>query len=416
MFDRDKWQEISEALSKNKLRTFLTAFGVFWGIFMLVIMLGSGKGLENGVKSDFGGFANNALYVWTQRTTKAYKGFKPGRAFNLTNADITALQNMPELDAVAPRCQLGNYGGTNNVLRGLRKGNYQVMGDYPELMKIQPKKMTLGRFVNQLDLKEKRKVAVIGARVRDELFPYGEDPIGKYISINGIYFKVIGVFDVFFSGNNSQEELKGIFIPFSTFQNAFNWGNIVGWFSVTAKPQYSIVDVEPKVIQLLKSRHSIAPDDPRAFGFWNEAKGFSEMNSLFMGINVLIWVVGIGTLLAGIIGVSNIMLVVVKERTKEIGIRKALGATPFNIISQIMTEAVILTSIAGYLGLVASVLILEAINKAMKGSGGMFQNPEVNFNVAITAIIVLTFAGMIAGLIPARKAATISPVEALRYE
>jgi putative ABC transport system permease protein len=229
---------------------------------------------------------------------------------------------------------------------------------------------------------------------------------------------VIGVFDVNFAGNNDREAIESIYVPFTTFQQAFNFGDIVGWFSFTPKPGIEAEVLEEKILKVLKERHSIAPDDERAFGYWNESREFKKMSTLFLGIEMLIWIVGTGTLLAGIIGVSNIMLIVVKERTKEIGIRKSLGATPWNIISQILTEAVVLTSIAGYLGLVAAVGIIELVNKAISENPepGMFRNPEVNFNVAITAIIVLIVAGLFAGFIPARKAASVSPVEALRYE
>lgn len=417
MFDLDRWQEIFHALSKNKLRTFLTAFGVFWGIFMLVVMMGSGNGLEKGAKADFGSFATNALYVWTQRTTKAFKGLPPGRRYNFENADVDALRNnLTSVDILCPRNQLGGYNSENNVIRGKYAGAFAVYGDYPEIIEVDPKKITEGRFLNHLDLNFKRKVCVIGERVRQVLFEQNEEPVGEYIQINGVYFQVIGVYDLALSGSNDERGLENIFIPFTTFQQAFNYGNRVGWFCMTAKPEVRVSQLESEVFAILADRHKIHPDDKRAIGSWNAEEDFLKLQNLFIGINFLIWIVGIGTLLAGVIGVSNIMLVVVRERTKEIGIRKALGAEPWSIIIQIILESTLLTTIAGYFGLLLGVFTIEGVNDLVKGQGGMFRDPEVNFQVAIIATLVLILAGMLAGLIPARKAARVNPVLALRNE
>ncbi len=417
MFDRDRWNEIYITLSRNKLRTFLTAFGVFWGLFMLIIMLGSGNGLKNGVTKGFGDFATNSFFTWTWKTSMPYKGFPQGRNFNFNNSDIQAIKdNVPQAAVVAPRNQLGNYGGTNNVIRGLNSGAFGVYGDYPEIFTIQSYRLDEGRLLNQNDLNEKRKVAVIGQRVKEVLFDPGEDPIGESIQVNGVYFSVIGVFKSSKSLDRGEEDATSIFIPFSTFQNAFNYQNVVGWFAITSKPNVSASEVEAKVVSLLKERHSVHPDDPQAVGHFNLEDEYNKMMGLFTGIEILIWIVGIGTLLAGVIGVSNIMLIIIKERTSEIGIRRAIGAPPFDIARQIVLESVVLTSIAGYFGLVLGVGILEAVSSAIGEGGGFFANPTVDLSVALKSLLVLVFAGAFAGLIPAYRALKIKPIEAVRTE
>jgi len=422
MFDRDRWQEIFHTLKKNKLRTFMTAFGVFWGIFMLVIMLGSGRGLKNGITSGMGNFATNSVFVWTQQTTMPYKGFPRGRQFNFRNDDIRALRdNIPEIKYLAPKIQGWSSGdGTNNTVRNNKTGAFSILGDYPEWNKIDPMKMLEGRFVNELDILEKRKVAVIGTRVREILFEKEENPIGQYIQIKGIYFKVIGVFSPMNTNINfGGEKEQSIFLPLTTLQKTYNYGDIVGWFSITSQDHVKASVVEEKVMSLLARRHTIHPDDKEAFGHFNLEEQFNQMNGLFSGINGLIWIVGIGTLLAGVIGISNIMLVIVKERTKEIGVQRALGATPANIMVQIVTESIFLTSIAGYIGLVIGVGLVEGINYALIKfaiENEMFKHPEVDFNMAIRALVILVIAGALAGLIPARRAVLINPIDALRTE
>jgi putative ABC transport system permease protein len=414
MFDRDNWQEIYATIKKNKLRTFLTSLGVGWGIFMLVIMLGAGNGLKNGVMSDFKGTATNSFFLWTQKTTKPYKGMKPGRYFNFNNGDVMALQQLKELAVVSPQNQLGGWRGGNSVVRGLKTGNYQVSGVYPNIAKISMVKLINGRFLNDNDIREKRKVCVIGSRVKEELFKAGENISGQYIRINGVYFKVIGVTTPTSSGNEAREEGQRIVLPFTTFQNAFNYGDIVGWFNIASAPDITAEQAEEKVMNVLKERHKIAPDDEQAIGHWNMGKQYNKMNGLFKGINMLIWFVGIGTLIAGAIGISNIMLIVVKERTKEIGVKRALGATPYDIVSQIITESVFLTAISGYFGLVIGILMLEGVNAAIGQDVPMFNNPTVDLNVAVTSLIVLIISGAFAGLIPATRAVSVLPVEALR--
>jgi len=414
MFDYDNWQEIFSTLKKNKLRSALTAFGVFWGILMLIIMLGSGTGLENGATADFSGFATNSFYVWSQSTSKPYKGFKRNRTFDFTNDDIAAIkQNISDVEIVSARNQLGDYGSAANVVRNSKSGSFSVMGDFPEFTFIQPIKNLKGRFINQLDILDKRKVAIIGNRVHEVLFTKNENPLEQYIKINGIYFRIIGNFKSEKS-NDGGELSESIFIPFTTFQRAFNFGNKVGWFSITSKPEVPAAIAQEKVVAFLKQRHQIAPDDKQAIGSWNPQEELNKMKGLFLGIRILIWIVGAGTLLAGVIGVSNIMLIVVRERTREIGIKRALGATPFSIVVQILTESMFLTLIAGYMGLLAGLGIIGLVADAMKGENGMFRNPEVNLNVALTSLLILVLGGLLAGYIPARRAVKISPVNALR--
>ncbi len=418
MFDLDKWKEIGSSLAKNKLRTALTAFGVFWGIFMLMIMIGSGRGLENGVMSGMGQFATNSVFIWGQRTSVPFQGMQRGRVIQLNNADTEALRNIEELDLLSPRIDVRGV-GTNNVSRDQKSGAFSIFGDYPEWNEIDPVQMLAGRFINHADITGKRKVAVIGQRVREVLFAADENPLNQYIRINGIYFQVIGVFkplsvNMNFGGDKNQT----IHIPFTTTQQAFNYGDRLSWFALTARPGINATVLEEKALTLLRQRHKVAPDDARAFGYFNLDKQFKQMSNLFTGISVLVWIVGTGTLLAGVIGISNIMLVVIKERTKEIGIMRAIGATPRKVTTQIISEAILLTTVSGYIGLVISVFLLELVSKSLPSDGGqqMFLNPGVDFNVAAAALLILIASGALAGLIPARRAVAMKPIDALRYE
>lgn len=390
--------------------------GVFWGIFMLVIMLGSGNGLRNGILKEFAGTATNSFFVWAQQTSKAYKGMKPSRNFNYNLADVEALKQVPELEVVSPLNQLGGHDGASNVVHGLKTAACQIQANYPNITGISDIKMGKGRFINELDIKEKRKICVIGPRVAEMLFLKNENVIGEYIRVNGVYFRVVGLTSPTAGGNEGREQAQRINIPFSTFQNAFNFGDIVGWFAIKSRDGILAEQSEEKVISILKERHKIAPDDMKAIGHWNMAVEYNKLSGLFTGIEILVWIVGIGTLLAGVIGISNIMLIVVKERTKEIGVKRALGAVPSQIIGQIVLEAVFLTSISGYFGLVIGIGLLEALNAAIGDSGEMFTNPTVDLAVAIKALSVLILSGALAGLIPASKAVAIKPVEALRTE
>lgn len=421
MFDRDKWQEIFQTLKQNKLRTALTAFGVFWGIFMLIIMLGAGNGLRNAIFYGFESFASNSAFTWTRLTTIPYKGFDRGRYWSFTNNDMQALrENIPEIKYLAPRLQGTSKGSIAKVTYGLKAGDYTIYGDYPDYAKIDPQKILQGRFINDYDIKYKRKVAVIGTRVREVLFNKKENPIGKYIDIDGVYFQVIGVFTPIntklnFGGN--PKEL--IYVPFTASQIAFNHGDIVHYYAVTAKDGIPVSVVDKKAKTLLKKWHHIHPDDEQAIGSFDLEKEVKKVNGLFTGINVLVWIVGIGTLMAGVIGVSNIMLIIVKERTKEIGIKRAIGAQPTNIIGQIILESVFLTAVAGFAGLTIGVWLLELINMALIATGGnseAFRQPEVDFGAAFLALIIIVVSGAFAGLLPAQRAISIKPIDALRDE
>ncbi|MEQ8324399.1 MAG: ABC transporter permease [Vicingaceae bacterium] len=411
----ERLKEIFEVLSKNKLRTFLTSFGVGWGILMLVIMLGAGKGLENGVRRQFGGMAANSMFMWTQPTSIPYKGFKEGRYFNFNNSDTKALRdNIPEIEYISPGLQLGGWRGANNVKRGDKIGAFEVNGFTPDAQYVKLLKIPEGRFINERDIQEKRKICLIGKRVQQVLFNEGEEIIGQYIEVQGVHFRIVGLFESSRYGDQADNENQSIYIPFTTFQSAYNMGDRVFWYVLTAYSDVPASMVEEKAKNLLKDRHSVHPDDPRGIGGFNLAEEFQKVNMVFVGIQSLSWFVGVLTLFAGIIGISNIMLVIIRERTKEIGIRRSVGATPWSITSQIMLESIILTSVAGSLGLTVGVWLLEIFGDLIEDDA--FTNPEVDFSVAITAIIVLIFSGVLAGLMPASRAVRINPVDALRSE
>jgi putative ABC transport system permease protein len=416
LIDRDHWREIYEALRGNKVRTFLTAFGVFWGIFMLMVMLASGNGLWNGVSQGFSEQATNAVYIWSQRTSKPWRGMPTGRSVQFDTGDVEAIRGqVAAAKLVCPRNQLGGFQGGNNVTRGTKAGAFSVMGDVPEFLVVHPLTITSGRFLNRIDLDERRKVAVIGTRVREVLFGKNENPLDQSIRISGVTFRVIGTFKPIRSGGDNNEQTQQIVVPFTSFQSAFHYGNRVGWFALIPTDGTPSSALETKALALLKERHRVAPDDARAFGHFNSEVEFNKVNGLFTGIRGLVWIVGIGTLSAGVIGVSNIMLVIVRERTNEIGVRRAVGATPFAITAQIIFESLILTTLAGYLGLVAGVGVVEIIARAIASTPSeMFTNPEVPFDSALTTLAILVVSGVLAGLIPARRAVKISPVEALR--
>jgi putative ABC transport system permease protein len=420
MFDYDKWQEIFNTVRKNKLRTLLTMFGVFWGIFMLMLLMGSGNGLQNGVTEDFSGWASNAGFLWSERTTMPYDGMQPGRYIQFDNRDRIALeQEIEDIEYLAPRLNLHSWNTGNNISRADKSGSFRVNGDYPEYQHIQLVDVSDGRHINDLDIRQHRKVAVIGSYVRDVLFAKQEVPIGAYIKINGIYFQVVGVFRSKRRNEQASRDEQTIYVPFSTFQKVFNQGDNIHWFAFTAKKGSSVQQVEADMKELLKKRHRIHPDDNNALGSENLEEEFAKVNRLFNGIEVFIWIVGIGTLLAGVIGVSNIMLIIVKERTKEIGIRKSIGATPWSIIGLVMQESVFITLIAGYTGLVLGNLVLGLVSVLIDSQGvdaGMFKNPEIDLGTALLSLLILVVAGALAGLIPASKAASVNPITALHSE
>jgi putative ABC transport system permease protein len=419
MFDLDLWREIISALKKNRLRSFMTAFGVFWGIFMLIIMSGAGRALENGIMDGVKAFATNSAFFWTERTSVPYGGFQRGRRWNYETGDMDYIrQNVKEIQYLSPRL-FGNQQSGNNTIRGERTGAFNVYGDYPDYFKIDQWTPVKGRLINEIDIIQERKVCNIGERVAEVMFSKEEDPIGQYLKVSGVYYQVVGVIHAetrMNIGGGKKEET--IIIPFSTMRKAYNYGNRVYFFSVTSKPGTSVSDMEDKLKKILKDRHKIAPEDLQAVGSFNLEKEFLKFSSLFLGIQVLTWIVGLGTLLAGIIGVSNIMLVIIKERTQEIGIQRAIGATPGTVIKHIVAESVFLTVMAGYIGLSLGVGLLELLNQLLQRGGDemFFRRPEVNLTMALSALGVLVIAGIFAGLVPAKRAISIKPIDAIRDE
>ena len=419
MFNKDRWDEILEALNANRVRTLLTAFGVFWGITILVLLLALTNGLRNGVTSDFGNFATNSMFMWGQTTSISYKGIPKGKRVQYKTSDVEAIRaEIPELKYISPRNQLGGYNGANNVIRGTKTGAFQIYGDYPEFIKQNPMDILQGRFFSYSDINDKRKVCVIGTDVVKGLYNRGEDIIGSYIKINGVNFMVVGTFKFPNSQGDSEEEANTIFIPFTTFSQAFNFGDRVGWMAITAKDNYSITTVKERVFDIIKSRKNIHPDDDRAIGHFDRAEAFGRINGLFDILSVVGYFVGILILASGIIGINNIMLIVVKERTKEIGVRRALGATPWTIKSQILQESLILTILSGMVGVAFAAFVIWGMNSILDSVGPVenFANPSVNMTVVIVALTILVMAGVLAGLIPANRATKMKPVDALRIE
>ncbi|GGE25960.1 ABC transporter permease [Psychroflexus planctonicus] len=419
MFSRDKWNEVIESLSSNLFRTVLTAFGVFWGIFILVILLAAGNGLENGVKQIFSGISSNSMFMWTQTASRPYDGLPKGRRYNFDVNDVTAIkQKVNGLKYVSPRNQLGGFGGENNVVRGLKNGAFNVYGDYPDIQEQEPMKIVRGRFINQNDIENKRKVAVIGEGVQKELYGIDENPLGTYVKIQGVNFMVIGIYKKRgFGGGNAEEDQKQIYTPFTSFSQAFNFGEVVGWMAITANDNYSITNLKEQIFDVIKANHRIHPEDDRAIGNFDLYEQFSKIQGLFIALNAVAYFVGILILLSGVIGISNIMLIVVKERTNEIGVRRALGATPWNIRGQVLFESVFLTLIAGMAGIVFATGILAIINQVLPEDSDIpFVNPSVDLPTVVTALVILIIAGLFAGFIPAQNAIKVKPVDALRTE
>ena len=416
MFDLDKWQEITAALKKNKLRTVLTGLGVMFGILILVTLLGIGRGFQNNIESSLGNFATNSTVFWVERTTKPYKGFPRNRAYQFTNEDLVALKSsIPELEHIAPDINGWSGNATHNTFRKDKKGNFRIKGTSPEMNKVNPVEITGGRFINENDLKEFRKVITIGPRVQELMFEKDEDPIGQYLKVNGIFFKIIGTIKPLSRNMGMRDDVMQL--PYTTLQQLYNQGDKFYVFLATAKVGESVAELENKIFEILARRHSIHPEDKQAIGNFNIAKLFNKIFGLFNSIGFLFWVIGFGVLITGVIGVSNIMHVVVKERTKELGIKRAIGAKPLLVVGQIINESVFLTAFAGFWGLVLGVLIVEGIGKMTEGNPeAQILNPYVDINVAFIALGVLVFFGVLAGLLPAQRAIRIKPVDALRYE
>jgi len=417
MFDLDRFQEIWVTITRNKVRSFLTGFGVFWGIFMLMIMLGAGTGLQHGMLDRLEGFATNSCFMGASTTSLAYKGFQKGRNWNLRNKDVEILrQTVPELDCLSPML----FGGrsANNIVYNDNYGTFPIKGVFSNYNDIERQTIENGRFINEIDNIEERKICVIGNKVYEELFPTKEDPIGQYVRVWGIYFQVVGVVygvsDVSLNGRSAES----VFLPFKTLQKVINQGDIIHLLAATAKPNIPVSVLESKMKEIIKLNNNIDPADEQAIWGINLENQFNIFKYLFLGIAIVIWIVGSGTLIAGIIGVSNIMLVTVKERTKEIGIRRALGAKPRTIIGQIMWESLVLTAIAGILGLCFGVLCLHLADTYwLQNAENMFiSNPMVSFSTAVTSTIILLFFGMVAGMIPAARAMKIKAIDAIQEE
>jgi len=410
MFSIDKWQEIFHTIAQNKLRTALTCFSVAWGIFILIVLLGSGNGLESGVKNLFKDDAANSMWVNPGSTSVAYKGLQPGRSVQLHDADHEMVdRSIPEVDRISSRFYIG---GSSVVTYRNKTDNFEIRCTHPDHQFIEQTIITEGRFLNTLDMNERRKVVVIGEEVLKQFFGT-KTAIGEYININYVPFKVVGTFH---DDGNAQEN-RIVYIPITTAQRAFGGSDNINriMFTIGDATVQRSRDIEQEIVATLAKRHNFDPADTRALYVFNSVEEYEKVNGILFGIRLFVWVIGIMTILAGVVGVSNIMIVVVKERTKEIGIRKAIGATPWTVLSLIIQEAVFITAAAGYTGMLLGVVVLESMKRLIPDSD-FFKNPEVNLSIAVQATVLLVVAGTLAGLVPAIHAARIRPIEALRDE
>ena len=411
LFDSDTWQEIYGSIRKNKLRTFITIIGVWWGIFLLVALLGAARGMENGFNKLFGNFATNSVFVWTQSTDTPFKGFQKGRRFRLTENDIDVLKRefSDEIKLLAPRNQTNNL-----IVKDFKSGNFNVSGDYPVLDQIQKKNLIYGRFINENDILSEAKVCVIAEDIYKQLFDKNAMPIGEYVKINSINYKVIGVYK---RSNGISFDGDAAYIPFTTFRKVYNRANKIDWMMITANDGIDIKQMEKDVLLTLKNLHKVHPEDARAFGSVNLGVEIGKVTGFLTGMQFLTWFVGIATLIAGVFAIGNILLITVKERTKEIGIRRAIGATPKEIRQQVILESVFLTTIAGMLGIFFGALVLYVIDQAFgQGDDAALVNPTVNIPIILIAFTILIILGTLIGLIPAFMATIIKPIEALREE
>ncbi|MBR1415832.1 MAG: ABC transporter permease [Prevotella sp.] len=411
--DLDSYREILDTLTRNKSRSFLTGFGIFWGVFMLVALIGGGNGLKEMLNQNFEGFATNSAMVWAQPTTKAYKGFRKGRLWEMNYKDVERLrQRVPELDVVSP--VLFSNGGT--AYFGDRKTTVGVNGVQPDYQRVNEPKMRYGRYLNDMDLAQKRKVCVIGKKTYKDLFPGGGDPCGQFIRVDSIYYQIVGVdfnvSNISFGGEAGTTML----LPITLMQQAYNMGDDVHMIAVTGRKGVVMSTIAPRIRETVARAHSVDPTDEQGVMVFNTEVLFQLLDSLFRGVNFLIWLVGLGTLLAGAIGVSNIMMVTVRERTTEIGIRRAIGATPRNILSQIISESIVLTLVAGMSGILFAVAILQMLELSQTEDGIVGAHFQVSFWTAILAALVISLMGVLAGLAPAARAMAIKPVDAMRDE
>ncbi len=418
LFDKNTWQEIFGSIGKNKTRTIITVIGVLWGIFIYIALAGASQGLDNGFERNFETVAKNSLWAWTNRTSIPYSGYKIGRSIDLKEGDATVLRNrIPEIQYIAPINTKGVFGGEGaQAVRGLKSNTYPVYGYFPEIAKMATQKIyNGGRFINEEDMEGSRKVCVIGERVRQELFEEDEEPVGSYIRVEKVYFQVIGVHK--FTQTTPFGTDGDIFIPFNTFKKLYNTGNSAQFFSIAAYDDADVVQVEKDVKRVLKSIHRVHPDDERAIGSFNLGEIFGRIMGFARGITFLSLIVGLATILAGVIGIGNILLISVKERTKELGIRRALGATPGEVRSLIILESVFLTLLAGVMGIILGAGVLNLINRMTADTTDFpYTNPTVPIPLVIGALLVMVTLGTLIGLIPAQRAVSIKPIDALREE
>ena len=419
IFDFDTWQEIFSSIKKNKVRTIITVIGVLWGIFIYITLSGSSNGLDNGFDKEFENIAMNSMFIWTQQTSMPYKGFKTGRRPRLKISDAKVLLNsVPDIQYIAPRNARGVFGGSPpaTIVRKSKSGNYNIYGDFPEYTKIATKKIFKGgRFINQIDIDLSRKVCVIGERTKKELFVEGEKVIGEYVKLDDVFFQVIGVHKYIQGGGFETD--GDIFIPFTTFKNIYNTGEKVGWFTIAAYDDSNVVDVEKQIKSTLKRIHNVNPLDERAISGFNLGEIFNKIKGFSKGMTLLSIIVGIATILAGVIGIGNILLISVKERTKELGVRRAIGATPSEVKTQIILESVFLTLVSGIFGIILGGLVLYGINLATTDIDSFpYTNPTVPVSFILAALIIIISLGTLIGLIPAQRAVSIKPIDALREE
>ncbi len=420
MFDFDGLNEIWQTITRNKTRSLLTAFGVFWGIFLLVILSSTGNGFENGLMKQVEGVTPNTGFFFTSSTSEPYKGYQKGRQWSLQLSDLEAIrETFPCVLAISPEASLWSN-EDKNVVYSSRSASFTVKGVMPEYNDIQRSKILRGRFINDTDIAARRKVCLLGKKVYETMFEKGEDPLGKMVKVNGIYFQVVGVVRSYTENVNINGTIdESVILPFTTMQQVYAIGDKIYFFSLVADDNTPISSFEKDLKLLLKERHDIAPTDENAINSFDLSEVFNAFKGLFLGIHILIWIVGLGTLLSGIIGVSNIMLVTVKERTREIGVRRAIGAKPKNIIGQVLSESLLLTVLAGMVGLclgVAIMAVVAMITSSMPSDNMMFQDPNMGFKAAVTATVIIIVSGLLAGVLPAWRAIQIKAIDAIREE
>jgi len=419
MIDRELWGEVWQVLRANRLRTLLTASGIFWGIFILIVMLGFGNGIQSGVNKTLAGYASNVLYLWGQTTSQPWQGLPPGRRIEFNNRDTEEIvEKVSGIGTLVPRINMGSM----DVVNGNELTSAEVRGEVPGFNQVLPMKMKFGRFLNQLDIDQKRKVIVIGERIHTDLFGSDTNPVGSRIQIRNINYTVVGVFAPRHYGSRGDEIRGLVFMPLPTMQQVFNFGDVIGHYAMIPEPGLRSVDVVEGMRQVLKQRHRVAPGDNRALGDWNSETEFLRIERLFIGIRAFVWTVGLATLLAGVLGVSNIMLIAIRERRREFGIRKSIGATPGSVLKMILAETVTLVGVSGIMGMIAGLMALYIADVATRPltSGAdanvYFDTPTIDLRIAIAALVALAIASLLATLIPARHAMNIDPIEALRAE